>query len=273
MSNSGSKKTKLIDIVTPTLNVGKYIENCLLSTKHLRCLANHIVVDGGSTDATLEIVCSAAVRSIHHPPGNMYSAINRGISETNSEWVTYLNGDDIIYPDTICKALESVPDNCDVIYGNIDYIDTEGRFLHYWRSAKPANFAGLFASVIMPLPQQGALFRRSLWERLGGFDERFKYAADFDFFLRAFREEGRFFYYKNFPIAAFRLHGDQISQNHLEKMLIEGRESIEDSSLVVGHWEKISAVSRMRARNIDSYIVRLLRNFHINQTKCLVKSI
>lgn len=273
MTDSGLENSALLDVVTPTLNVAKYIENSLLSTKQLGIYANHTIVDSGSNDGTLQKVRSAGVNTIYHPPGNMYAAINRGILETNSKWLTYLNGDDIIYPVAMSRALESAPDNCDVVYGNIDYIDDDGRFLHHWKSAPVRDFAGLFASLMMPFPQQGTIFRRSLWEKLGGFDEQFKFSADFDFFLRAFKMKAKFSYYDKLPLAAFRLHQDQISQNYADKMQIEGQLAVMNSALVTSHSEKITAVTRMRIRNINSYVVRIVRNLHLNQTLRIVKAI
>lgn len=273
MTNLGSKIPNLLDVITPTLNIANYIENCLLSTKALGCLANHIVVDSGSTDGTLEKVRLAGVNSVYHPPGNMYAAINRGIAETDSKWVTYLNADDIVYPNEIKNVLENIADDCDVVYGNIDYIDSEGRFLHHWKSAQSENFAGLFAKNIMPFPQQGAIFRRSLWEKLSGFDERYKYAADFDFFLRAFAQGAKFHYYDRMPVAGFRLHSNQISQNHADSMFEEGRRSFKKSALGVNRYQIIRAIAGMRLRNINGYLSRILRYHHLYGKMRIIKSI
>lgn len=262
-----------LDIVTPTLNAARYLYDCLHSTKPLRRLsAIHVVVDSGSIDDTVKIVRSNQTSLLYYPPGNMYAAINVGIAKGISEWVTYINGDDIIYANEIIKALENVPHDCDVIYGNVDYIDTEGRFLHHWRSAQSHSFPGLFANTIMPFPQQGVLFRRSLWENLGGFEEEYKYSADFDFFLRAFVKGAKFHYHDAMPVAAFRLHGDQISQNFVNSMLSEGRDSFEKTALAVNRYKIIKAVAGMRFRNINSYLVRLLRYQHLYRKFKIIRS-
>ena len=255
-----------LDIITPTLNAGNFVGSCILSTSNLRNSgARHIIVDSGSTDGTLVKVRSAGINLIYHPPGNMYSAINRGISETDSEWITYLNGDDIIFPDAITSALESAAGNVDVIYGNIDYIDHVGRFLHHWKSAQEDDFRGLFGNRVMPFPQPGTLFRRSLWEKLHGFNEGYMYSADFDFFLRAFLEGARFKYFKNFPVAAFRLHQSQISQKYVESMHSEVRQSIMHSGLQLGWYETVVVKAKMRYKNLNSYLSRILRYSHIYQ--------
>jgi glycosyltransferase involved in cell wall biosynthesis len=274
MSEQQTNKIRLLDVITPTLNAANYLDFCLLSTKQLReHIVNHIVVDSGSKDSTMDIANWHDVKTIYHPPGNMYAAINKGISETKSQWVTYLNGDDLIHPNSLTLALESMGDDYDVIYANIDYIDDEGRFLHHWKSAKTTSFAGLFASNIMPFPQQGTLFRRSLWEKLGCFREQFRYSADFDFFLRAFVSGARFGYFSVAPTAAFRLHGDQISQNFASTMYFEGRQSFADTGLSISQYEILRCKLHMRIRNLNSYIVRLLRSSHLQRKTGIVKSI
>jgi glycosyltransferase involved in cell wall biosynthesis len=274
ISKSQFTERRILDVITPTLNADKYLDFCLLSTKQLReTIVSHILVDSGSKDRTLDVANWHEVKSIYYPPGNMYAAINGGITESDSEWVTYLNGDDFIYPKSLMLALESMGDDYDVIYANIDYIDDEGRFVHHWKSAETSNFAGLFASNIMPFPQQGTLFRRSLWEKLGGFREQFRYSADFDFFLRAFASGARFGYFCGAPTAAFRLHGDQISHNFISAMQSEVRESVADAQLLATPHEMIFAKFNMRVRNLSSYIVRFLRFAHLYRRFRFIRSI
>jgi len=270
---SNNKKIS-IDIVTPTLNADKYLIHCLVSCAEINDIkARHYIVDSNSIDSTLSITNKFELNILNCSRGNMYRAINVGISAGNSEWVTYLNADDIIYPKSLIFALQSMGDDHDVIYANIDYIDDEGRFLHHWKSAETSSFAGLFASNIMPFPQQGTLFRRSLWKKLGGFREQFKYSADFDFFLRAFSSGARFGYFSGAPTAAFRLHGDQISQNFISTMQSEVRESVADAQLPTGPCEMIFAKLKMRVRNLGSYIVRFLRFLHIYKKFRFTRSI
>jgi glycosyltransferase involved in cell wall biosynthesis len=264
MSSPENLINSLVDVVTPTLNAADFIDYCLLSTKNLRgSIVKHIVVDSGSSDETISIANAHQVQSFYCPPGNMYRAINHGITQTRSKWVTYINGDDILFPGSLLGALESLPQDCDVIYGNIDYVDSEGRFLHHWRSAKPNLFRGLFSNGVMPIPQQGTLFRRSLWEELEGFQEQYKYASDFDFFLRAFLTGARFCYFCREPIAAFRIRPNQFSQTHGRNMELEASRSLFDAHLVSNRYDKMSALAFLRIRNLDSYLVRNLRFAHI----------
>ncbi len=105
----------------------------------------------------------------------------------------------------------------DVIDGRVDYIDGEGRFLHSWRSPMPAQLLSIAQNVVMPLPQVGTLFKRLMFEALRGFDLRYKYSSDFDFFIRAKLSGGKFLY-SNMCVAGFRVHGAQISQRKESEM-------------------------------------------------------
>ena len=253
-----------LSIVTPTLNAQKFLEQCLLSTLPFRVNSGtHLLVDSGSFDETLSLGLKHGVSSVYCPPGNMYHAINTGIRSTSSIWVTYINSDDLLYHGSIASAFECLSDDYDVIYGNIDYVDSEGRFLHHWLSATSQTFGGLFSDSIMPFPQPGAFFRRSLWEKLGGFNECYKYSSDFDFFLRAFLAGARFGYFNGPPVAAFRLHSQQISQNQAGIMRAEAEDALRSAGLGLNFFTKLISKMKMRNRNLFSYLVRTLRHRHL----------
>jgi glycosyltransferase involved in cell wall biosynthesis len=252
-------------MVTPTLNSGKFIEQCLLSTAVLRQnYATHLIVDSGSQDSTLDIARKHGITTLYCPPGNMYKAINLGFKQGKGDWYTYINSDDMLYPDSVVGALEKFGHYADIIYGNVDYIDNEGRFLHHWKSAKTNMIGGLFAGRIMPFAQQGTLFRSTVWEKLSGFNEEYYYSADFDFFLRSFVSRLRFCYYDSQPIAAFRLHGEQFSQKVNIKMREEGLHALKLASLKLPKIKTLFCRMQMRQRNIGNYLVRILRYYHLS---------
>ena len=94
-------------------------------------IENHIIVDSYSKDKTVEIAKSHNCKVIYCKPGNMYTAINQGISIIDSPYVSYINSDDIwIGYD------QSLYDNSDILYSDIDFIDISGRYIHSFRSSK-----------------------------------------------------------------------------------------------------------------------------------------
>lgn len=251
-----------LDIVTPTLNSEEYILSTLISLGSCSDRRiNHIIVDSYSSDSTVDIAHANGIRVLRYPPGNMYSAINFGLEHGSSDWCAYINSDDLIYLDNVASAISDIEDNVDIVYGNADYIDSIGRFLHYWRAPAPASLGYLLKSRIMPFPQQTMIFRRRVFEELGGFCNRYRYSADFDFVLRAYLAGYRFKKYHGGPMAAFRLHPGQISANKVTDMRNEGSDAL---------WSNLNCrPSRarralctflfLRSINVDSYLIRVLR--------------
>jgi glycosyltransferase len=185
--------------------------------------AEHIVVDSNSDDGTCELAQAYGAHVIQFPKGNMYAAINEGMKMAKGEWLTYLNGDDIIYADTTCDALRNNSANADILYGDIDYLDAVGRFLFSWRYPSPRYLRALMA-YYCPFPQQGMLYRRNIYEKLGGYDTRYKFSADYDMCVRAALSGCRFVKYGPKTVAGFRLLPTQLSQSHKAEMAPEGQQ-------------------------------------------------
>jgi glycosyltransferase involved in cell wall biosynthesis len=265
-----------IDIIIPTLNSVNTIEWTILNLLSLEkegISPNILVVDSNSKDGTLPILEKYQVKHANYPKGNMYAAINFGLSAGDSEWCTYINSDDIIFPNTFADLLKmAISKRCEVAYGNIDYIDHEGRFLHSWNSAPVSLIPTAFKSKLSPIPQPGTIFRRPLYHRLGGFNERFKFSADYDFFLRAYQMRAKFLKYKGNTVSAFRLHEQQLSREHMTRMEKEMRESysqmIQTTSLMNRMYVRIS----MYIRNLPNYSIRILRWQQLNGTFAFPKT-
>ena len=226
--------TNSLAITTPTLNSGRFFEQTVLSVESLTHQgATYIVFDSGSTDSTLEIAQRRKVPVSYCPPGNMYAAVNAGLSGMDVDWLTYLNSDDIIFSDSIMGALNEYGDCADIIYGDTDYIDSSGRFLFEKKAPKEKYLGDIFSLGVMPFAQPGTLFRRSVFEQLQGFSVKYRYCSDFDFFLRAFLQGFRFAYYRRSPIAAFRIHAEQFSHTMAEAMSVETRDIMHSHNIPV----------------------------------------
>ncbi|MDP1580171.1 MAG: glycosyltransferase family 2 protein [Candidatus Didemnitutus sp.] len=211
-----------LSIITPTLNSAATLRATLESIRPLVAAgAEHLVVDSNSTDETAALAETSGARVISYPRGNMYAAINAGMAEAKGDWLTYLNGDDLLYADAVTEALAQLGDSAEVIYGNLDYIDAQGRFLFSWRSPRPQHLPWLMQHYC-PFPQQGALFRREVFERAKGFDTQYRFAGDYDFFVRCALRGARFRKLTPRSIAAFRLLPTQLSQRLRGEMAPEG---------------------------------------------------
>ncbi|MGJ8638307.1 MAG: glycosyltransferase family 2 protein [Opitutaceae bacterium] len=252
-----------LSIITPTLNCGSTLASTINSIQPLIAAgAEYIVVDSGSNDGTVELAQAAGATVLTYPKGNMYAAINEGMRHASGEWMTYINGDDLLYADAITAILAQVNVDTDLIYGNIDYIDEAGRFLFPWRSPS-TKWVRDFMAYYSPLPQQGTLFRRRIYDAIDGFDESFRYSADYDFWVRALESDCRVQKYTDRSIAGFRLLTEQLSQSKKAEMAPEGiairkRLQAGNSSMgnaLMGNWAKLYRVFS----NLDSRYIKANR--------------
>lgn len=206
-----------VSVVTAVLDRAATIGRTLASVSAQSRVAEleHLVVDGGSTDGTLELVGRAAhaVRLVSRPDHGIYDAFNRGLSLARGEWVAYLNSDDAWTDEHVVAAILDLarghPD-ADVIHGDVDMVDAAGRVrrtLRFVPRPGPDPYSDM--AVTLPIFQPAAFVRRALLERLGGFDARYRIVGDYDLFLRAWRAGARFVHV---PRVLTRMRDDGVSE-------------------------------------------------------------
>jgi glycosyltransferase involved in cell wall biosynthesis len=183
-----SVTTPLVTIITPCLNRADFIEASIRSLAEQNYPnLQHIVIDGGSTDGTLEI--------LQRHQGHLYwestpglgqaAALNRALELTRGEIVGWLNSDDIYLPGAVSRAvkiLTSRPE-LDLFYGTCLFIDNEGDPIGT-HSTKAFNVSRLVWYEPGYFTIQSMFFRRRVIDRVGGFDTSLRYALDYDWFIR-----------------------------------------------------------------------------------------
>lgn len=215
----------LVSIVTPTLQRVTLLEQTLRSVR-AQAYRNveHIVIDGGSTDGTQELLARYAgtynLRWVSEPDRGIYDAVNKGLGSAQGEFLAYLNSDDLYFPWTVqavVEAFESDP-SADLVYGHA--IRQDG--LHDWVVPvfmPPFNVlaSGGYGSLLQPV----VFMRRRVRDRLGDFDTRFRFVADMDYWLRAGRQF-RFFRLPEF-LAVEQRHAEMLSETHRDELAAEDR--------------------------------------------------
>ncbi|MEW6709874.1 MAG: glycosyltransferase [Candidatus Riflebacteria bacterium] len=249
-----------LTVVIPTLNVEKTIRLTLESLLPLKeAGAQIIMVDSFSEDRTLKMAEGYVDQVLQCPKGNMYAAINMGIEAAKTAWVSYLNADDVIYPDIISSTLNSVAAETEMFYGDVDFIDFNGRFLHSYEFPGPEFIVPLAASYICAISPIGTVFKKDLWYKLSGFDTRYRYSADFDFLLRAALFKHRLYKIPHPTVGAFRLHSRQLSQEAGAPGMQENRRIIAELNLQVSMKDRLLYKWRFKSRNFWEFLIRLLR--------------
>jgi glycosyltransferase involved in cell wall biosynthesis len=178
-----------ISIITPSFNRGWSIEACLKSVQNQNFLDyEHIVVDGGSCDDTLDIVTGyqehdSRIILISEPDLGMYDAINKGLVIARGEIVAYLNTDDFYLPGALSRIVEEfdlIPSS-DLIYGNwFSWYPEKGavEFLPV------GHFSFSDMAVFSTLPQPSVFFKRTVLNYCSHFDLAYRLVSDNDFFSR-----------------------------------------------------------------------------------------
>ncbi|MEN9699210.1 MAG: hypothetical protein RLZZ301_408 [Bacteroidota bacterium] len=149
-----------------------------------------IVQDGGSSDGTLEWLESlsdARVNWVSEKDHGIYDALNKAMSRASGEWIGLLHADDF-YPnaEVLSQVVAAFNTAIDGVYGDLKYVQAADvtKVLRHWQS-------GTFSPTLLRkgwMPPHPTLFlRKEVYAHVGGFDTRYRIAADYDFILRVFQ--------------------------------------------------------------------------------------
>ena len=179
-----------ISIITITYNSAKTLPRALASVLgQTYSDIEHIIVDGASTDGTLELIQSYAknhtnVKWVSEKDNGIYDALNKGIRMATGDVIGFLHSDDILYsPDSIeqiAAAFEST--HADVVYGDLQYCNGD-KVVRRWKSN--AFYPRALKFGWMP-PHPTVYVRREVYEQIGPYDDWFRISADYDMMLRIF---------------------------------------------------------------------------------------
>ena len=216
-----------VSIVTPTLNQARYLQRTLDSVRaQTYPVGEHIIIDGGSTDGTLDILRRegdlGTIRWTSGPDDGMYDAVNKGLAMAAGDILAYLPSDDAYLPwavETVVDRFASRP-MLDLAFGDGVTIEEDSgtQILRLYAPFDRVSLAN-HASLLQP----AVFWRRGLYERLGGFDARMRYVADLDYWLRA-AEAGAAIDHLDEVIALERVHEGRLSSARREAMQREEQE-------------------------------------------------
>jgi glycosyltransferase involved in cell wall biosynthesis len=179
----------LVSIVTPTYNMGRYLEETIQSVLNQDYPnIEYIVMDAGSTDETPAILEKYRGRLEFHsgPDRGTADAINKGFSRSHGSVFAYLNADDFYLPGAISTAMNSLAAEPDtgVVYGDANWVDERGGALAPY-PVRPYD-AALFSQECF-ISQPAAFIRRAAFELAGRMDPNLQYAYDYDLWIRVSR--------------------------------------------------------------------------------------
>lgn len=187
-----------VSIITVSLNAAKSIADTLTSVAaQSHNDIEHIVIDGGSTDGTQEVVSRFphVAKFVSEKDNGLYDAMNKGLALATGDIVAILNADDFyMHTGIIAKIVHCFKkDDVEAVYGDLVYVNASfDKVIRTWKAGnyKPSKF---YQGWMVPHPT--FFVKRSLYENLGYFNTSLKYAADYELMLRfMFKQQIKTFY-------------------------------------------------------------------------------
>lgn len=206
-----------ISIVTPSFNQAAFIEWTVRSVLMQRYPnLEYILMDGGSTDGTQEVLEPYRDRFAHYESARdkgQSDAIHRGFNHATGEIMAYLNSDDMLAPGAlqfVARYFAEHPE-VDALYSHRCTVDENNKVLYYWILPPHDDW---YISRWDIIPQETCFWRRSLFEESGNIDPEFRFAMDYDLFVR-FMQHGKMVRVNRF-LGAFRKHEAAKTSQFLE---------------------------------------------------------
>jgi len=182
-----------ISVISATWNCATTIDDCLASvSSQVYPDREHVVIDGASRDGTLELLegkRSQLAVLVSEPDNGIYDALNKGIARATGDVVGFLHADDLYaHPGVLADVAQAFvdPTVC-AVYGDLQYVKQldSSQVVRHWKST-PFSARRLAWGWMPPHPT--LYIRREWYEKIGGFDTRYRIAADYFSVLRLFSQ-------------------------------------------------------------------------------------
>lgn len=174
-----------VSIITIVRNGEQYIERTIKSVLALKYDdLEYLVIDGGSSDGTLDVIERYRDRVtvlISEPDKGISDAWNKGLALATGDVIGLLNAGDEHYPDAVWKALEAIKSGADMTYGDTELVDDEGQMLRFNQGC----FHPWWYSAGFGFYHPSVFARKSLYDSIGNFSQKYRYAMDSDWITRA----------------------------------------------------------------------------------------
>jgi glycosyltransferase involved in cell wall biosynthesis len=261
-----TKEYPLVTIVTPSYNQADYLERTILSVLNQDYPnIEYIVIDGGSTDGSIDIIKKYEDRFsywISEPDTGQSNAINKGFKNATGKIFNWLNSDDLLMPSATTIAVHYLTNHPEygMVYGDRLVVDENDQVL---ACVELPSFRRSLLQFGRFLPQETSFFRRDLWRRANGLDENLHISMDRDLWLK-FIKIGRL-YHVPFVLGSWRQHAGAKSFLAFGPQHSSGKGCQEKARVEAAH---LSRVYRSKAlRRVANKVDKLRTAMEIHSKK------
>jgi glycosyltransferase involved in cell wall biosynthesis len=263
----------LITVIIAVYNGAATLQQCIDSV--LRQTYQNIeliVIDGGSTDTTLNVLTPYLDRLdywISEPDKGVYDAWNKGLAQTHGDWVCFLGADDYFWDDMVLAKMAvrliSLPDVIRLAYGQIMVVDEQSTVMH--ASGQPWSVIGHRFRSLMCIPHPATMHRASLFAKHGRFDDTFRIAGDYDLLLRELKD-GQACFMEGLVTAGVRLGGVSTDPANILLAMRELRRAQKRQGIVfptlLWSWTIVKvylrlALTKMLGERVTKAVLRVVR--------------
>lgn len=208
-----------ISVITPSYNQGIYIEETIQSVLNQNYPnLEYIIIDGGSSDSTVDVIKKYESKIdfwVSEKDKGQADAINRGFAKATGDILCWLNSDDYFFPDTLKYVASQLNiEKKEILFGEVDHIfEPDKAIKHSNVKNKYENYnLELYDYIIQP----GSFWTKKVWELTGVVDENLHFVFDWEWFLRAKKNDAEF-KYSNKVMSMYRVHAAHKTSNGGEK--------------------------------------------------------
>ena len=249
-----------ISVITPTLNAEKYISRCIASLiSQEKVKVQHIIVDGGSKDKTLEISKNFNFSEVYIlENSSIYSALNYGAKLAKAEILYFLNSDDTVTSKNIFSEIHEAfkrKNDLSIIYGNCRFINKEEKLIYKLISPSKLDYE-IAKKRVFNISHPSWFIKKDDFNLLNGYNPELKFIADCDLIIRAIENNLRFFYL-NLDISNFLLHENNASstisaKNEFKKYRLKNKKNN-----VWAEIEYIYIFTKLYAKDLNYFFYKL----------------